>query len=400
MAVLTDVALGLGHDVILAADFGSASIPGRSVHLDRFRDVGRVSFVDLSACPECGLGLDLPDFARLVRDVRADITVLAHADNHMRLLSSQITHPALRLPGRTVGVFISSTNYAHLAQLGVTVTDRARYVKRLPRKWKHEPSLFHGVLLPAFRLLDVALCLDEVFVGERGRPYFWMPDIAAPLLPPASGPSRECLKWRERLRPFLARDPQRPVLVYYGTAQARRGYDLLLRLALDEGASFVHAGRQGADEYSVDVAALRAELARRGALFETGEYLEEFDSADMFLRCAHHVVLPYRGHFGSSGVMLQALRAGRPVLVPDLGLMAERVRRFGLGRVFRLGDQRDLRRQHEALSAADPGRFAEGTRRFLSYFTEAQVRASLEHALGVRPDGAVLPGRGGPVERG
>ena len=48
-------------------------------------------------------------------------------------------------------------------------------------------------------------------------------------------------------------------------------------------------------------------------------------------------------HLGSSGAMLQALMAGRPVLVPDQGLMAWRVRNFGLGLTYVPGDRRDMR---------------------------------------------------------
>jgi hypothetical protein len=392
MNVLTDVALNTGHDVVLAAGFGPAGSAEPCVHLDRFRDDERVLFVDVSGYPAGGLDMSLQELTRLARANDADVTALAHADNHLRLLSAQVTHPAWRLPGRRVAVFISSTNLVHKAWRDRTPREWARYYRHLPRRWRQDPGTFHRLVVPGLRAVDAALCLDEVFVAGKGPPYAWMPDIAAPLGACRRALSDEAAEWQARAHEFLEQNAARPALVYYGTAQARRGYDTLLRLAVEEDACVLHAGlRDDAQAYAFDVAGLRRELARRGALLESRAYHVEFDTADVFMRCAHHLVLPYRGHYGSSGVMLQALRAGRPVLVPDIGLMAHRVRRFGLGGVYRHGDWHDLRRRHRALCETDPAGFRPGIERFLRFFTDTQIVASLEHALGVGAAGAVVP---------
>jgi glycosyltransferase involved in cell wall biosynthesis len=183
------------------------------------------------------------------------------------------------------------------------------------------------------------------------------------------------------------------VFVYIGTNQWRRGYDVLLRLALDEDGCFAHCGRyepEGGPQ-DPDVEAMRVALADEGRLLETsGPYLDPA-TADVFLRAARCVVLPYRRHDGSSGVMLQALAAGRPVLVPDRGLMGYRVRAFGLGATYCDGDADDLRRRFRELHARGPEPFAAPLDGFMRYFARPQLVAALANALTGEGEGALLP---------
>ena len=392
MSVLADVALSADWEVVFAAAFSSAGGAVVCPHLDRYHEEPRASFIDVAGEPEGGLDIGSGGFVRLVRRAGADVTVLAHADNHIRLLNSQLCGPARRLPGRRVGIFISSTNVVHGWGRDRSLREWARHYRHYPSRWRENPALFHRVLLPTFRLVDVALCLDELFVGSRGEPYRWMPDIDATLgARRAREESGEARMWRERLQPFLARNAGMPVFVYYGTSNARRGYDTLLRLAAQEGGCLIHAGRRVDDDaYEYDVHSLRGVLAERSALFETGEYLEQFDTASVFLRAAHHIVLPYRRHYGSSGVMLQALRAGRPVLVPDSGLMAHRVRRHQLGAVYRDGDWEDLCRQNAILSRVNADKSRSSIDHFLKYFSEDQIVSAIGGALGLAGPEAAL----------
>jgi hypothetical protein len=385
MSVLADVALGAGWEVVFAAAFENAGNAVSCPHLDRYHGERRVSLVDVGGEPGGGLDIGPDSFARLVQRVRADVTVFAHADNHIRLLNSQLFGAARRLPGRRVGIFISGTNFVHGGGRERSLREWARHYRHYPDTWREQPVLFHRVLLPTFRLVDVALCLDEVFVGSRGEPYRWLPDIDATLGAwRLQEESAEARTWRERIQAFLAHNEGRPVFVYYGTARARRGYDTLLRLAAEEGGCLIHAGpRADDDAYQYDLHSLRRVLTERSGLFETGQYLEEFDTASIFLRAAHHIVLPYRAHRGSSGVMLQALRAGLPVLVPDSGLMAHRVSRHHLGRVYRAGDWEDLRRQNSVLSRVNADEFRGPIERFLTFFSEVQIASAIGGALGL-----------------
>ena len=76
--------------------------------------------------------------------------------------------------------------------------------------------------------------------------------------------------------------------------------------------------------------------------------------------------------------------AGRPVLVPDQGLMAWRDRNFGIGLTFASGDWRDLRCKFSVLQNTPPGVFADAISQFTEYFVRAQRAAALDLALGMR----------------
>jgi hypothetical protein len=107
--------------------------------------------------------------------------------------------------------------------------------------------------------------------------------------------------------------------------------------------------------------------------------------------------LPYSCHYGSSGLQLQALAAGKPTLVPDVGLMAWRVQAHGLGRCYAHGDEQDFRRAFAELLAQGPEPYANALRRFMACF--ARVRnAQLDKAFGLTLQGAACcPGKQGPL---
>ena len=201
------------------------------------------------------------------------------------------------------------------------------------------------------------------------------------------------------------------MVLCYRTEQPRRGYDVVLKLAVEEQACFIHCGarlgraalradaqlKAARGGYEADVQSLLATLRERGSLFETGEYVSGFRAASVFFKAARCVVLPYSRHYGSSGVMLQALSAGRPVLVPDRGLMAQRVRSHGLGLTYKPGDWADLKRQFENVLRGPQDEFETTIRRFVGYFSRDQVHAALSFAVCNAGTGATLPGRGTPI---
>jgi glycosyltransferase involved in cell wall biosynthesis len=92
-------------------------------------------------------------------------------------------------------------------------------------------------------------------------------------------------------------------------------------------------------------------------------------------------VFPYRAELDQSGALLQALGAGVPAVVYDVGGLAEPVRTYGAGRVVPAGDVeglaaavRELIEDESALAAARVG--AESARRELTW--EAAAAAHLE----------------------
>lgn len=389
--VLTDVLHEAGCEVILAGGLAALVPAAGAAFAHALRRRGPVELVDTSALPGCGRGVGLSALSRLVTQKAADITVLTEADDHLELLTRQMM-PGRRLPGRRVGIFLRGTRYVHAGRDPDSWRNRIGRWRRGHVAWPADPYVFHERLMPRFRLLDAALCLDEVFVGTHGRPYEWLPDIYASFDADDWSLDKTERAWVERLARFRGRDPESPMVVYYGTAQARRGYPLLLRLAVDLEGGFVHCGpRPCIDDPDGVLARLRARLEQRGALLETNAYLPGFGVAREFMRAAPGAVLPYRRHYVSSGVMLQALEAGRPVLVPEKGLMGWRTRQFGLGRTYAEESYADLLRETTGLLGETPAAYAPRIARFMSFFARERVAAALRHALDLGGAPAPMP---------
>jgi glycosyltransferase involved in cell wall biosynthesis len=92
-------------------------------------------------------------------------------------------------------------------------------------------------------------------------------------------------------------------------------------------------------------------------------------------------VFPYRAELDQSGALLQALGAGVPAVVYDVGGLGEVVRRFEAGRVVRAGDVDALAAALRELldDAAALGAAREGARRARETLTwDAAAAAHLD----------------------
>ena len=97
------------------------------------------------------------------------------------------------------------------------------------------------------------------------------------------------------------------------------------------------------------------------------------------------VLLPYIGHFGSSGVMAQAAAAGKPMIASDENLVGARVRDYRLGWLFPTADVARLRLVIDEAARVDDGRlaeFAQGAREYSQMFSRAAFRKTLLASFG------------------
>jgi glycosyltransferase involved in cell wall biosynthesis len=108
---------------------------------------------------------------------------------------------------------------------------------------------------------------------------------------------------------------------------------------------------------------------------------------DRALSEATVAVFPYRAELDQSGALLQALGAGVPAVVYDVGGLGEPVRAYGAGRVVPAGDVdalteavRELLGDTDALAAARAG--ADRARAELTWDAAAQSHLDLYHELG------------------
>ena len=357
----------------------------------------RVRFVSDTWTRQPRAATQLSELGAAAREAGSDLTFLGEADLAHGLLCAQILRPRHRLPGRRVGLFIRSTNYAHQIQRPQTgriggALERgifAAYRFRSPSL--AQPRLFHEVAFPRFAVLDAALCLDEVFVAGHSGHHGWLPDIAV-AYGEAGKVGSDVAAWEAQVEAFVAAHDGRPIVAYIGMPQPRRGYEELLQLACDVDGCFLHCGKlHHSRGYPQQVPAARRALLSRSAILESGSFYQSFETARLTLRAARCIVLPYHHHLGSSGVMLQALMAGRPLLVPDEGLIGWRVRNFGLGLTFRSGDRRDMRYKFSLLQATPTEFFSSAIDEFLAYFSKAQFELAMDRAVGLRQTPPHIP---------
>ena len=80
--------------------------------------------------------------------------------------------------------------------------------------------------------------------------------------------------------------------------------------------------------------------------------------------------------------MLMALEQGKPVLVPDRGLLGHRVRTNGIGDVYRYGDLCDLRRKAEAMWTSDLSERSAAASEFWMRFSDEAIRSFFRVRLG------------------
>ncbi len=381
--VLTGIFLARGYEVVVATDCGERKRTAGPL-IEELEADPRCTVVNLGREAGGGAGVSWRRLLQLEGSLGVAVTVLTEADDMVAALLHGAGRWATRPAGRMLGIFLRTTNYDY----GVW-----------PAAMRRTPARFHARMQGSRPPLDAALCLDERFVARHPQGHAWLPDISVDFCSGdgagddchlSSGGGRdETELWSRRLREFLAGQDRRPLLVYIGSAQLRRGYDRLLRLALETDAAVAHCGRRMPDT-GAEAAALRDELLARGRLLETDGPYQDPATADAFIQAANCVVLPYREHLGSSGIMLQALRAGRPVVAPDEGLMGWRTRTFDLGVVTRPGDDRDLARGFRELDRA-PGAYGDRLAAYMSHFTRERVTDAIAAAAGWGGAGAPSP---------
>lgn len=344
-----------------------------SFYLDQLRKNPEISFIDTSMYNEGGLKITLLEFLSLQNQCSSDLTFFAEADNHISLFVSQIRKDN-RLRGRLAGIFLRPFYYYEKT----SIREKLRHIKHLPVRWKDDVMLFHEFFLTRFHLLDAAVYLDENFVDHHKYSY-WMPDVfqeyADAIVKDRKSEQRS---WIYKLEDFKAKNKGRFMFLYFGTSQYRRGYDTLLKLAAKNDGCFIHCGLNiGSDKYVLDIDEFRSLLNREGRLFETNQYIEDPFCIEYFFKSISHMVLPYRNFYGSSGVMLQALSFGIPVLAPENGIIGYRIKKFQLGSIYNETKGPSLDKEFDKFIKLDPATFKENIRDYMNYQSVEKLEKTL-----------------------
>jgi glycosyltransferase involved in cell wall biosynthesis len=184
----------------------------------------------------------------------------------------------------------------------------------------------------------------------------------------------EYAEFRPAYDAFLLNQMGRNVLLYFGTSSAYRGYDTLLRLAChDPDTCFVHCGELRDDpKFKYDISFLRKELFQQGRLFETQRFIHSDSLIKYFFNSTQRIVSPHR-ITGSSGTILQALDAGKPVLVPDIGLLGFRLNSGQFGMTYRYEDFSDLIKQWQIFKTLPIEQYLENISNYIQRFSRGNL---------------------------
>ena len=384
--VLTRILNDLGYFVHIAGN--RAQNVSNSFYINELEKWPDVEIIDTSEYPEGGLGITHSQFFKLQVTFKVDLTIFPEADHHLELLLSQWPGRGKRLRGRVYGIFLRP--FYFYRKLGAI--DKLKYLKHLPSRWKKDDRLFHELLLDRLSLLDGAVYLDENYVRHHTR-RMWIPDMFQQYADSViQKTDREQRRWIQVLEEFMIRNAGRFVFLYFGTAQARRGYDIVMNLAEKNAGCFIHCGlRNEKERYSYDLNKLRLSLDSNGTLLETNQFIEDPLCVEAFFKAATHLILPYRDFYGSSGVMLQALNYGIPVLSPRRGIIGHRIEKYGLGLTYNEIDPADLDAMFDLFRNQAPQSFKEKIESYMTYQTSSNLVRSLKEILAGNTESLKLP---------
>jgi glycosyltransferase involved in cell wall biosynthesis len=361
----------LGFKIFVAGDINR--VITNSTFLDKLKNDPALTIKDTGKYPGGGMNIGTSDFIELQNACQTDLTIFIEADNYISMLSSQVFRKN-RLRGKLVGFFIRPSYYYARESL----YERLRRIKNLPKTWREDESLFHEILLKWFSLLDVSLCIDEKFVDSHSS-MKWMPDMYQQFVELlVKDEKSEERVWIERLNEFREKNKGRFFFFYFGTSQPRRGYDTLLKMAEDKDGCFIHCGlRNEKEKFNFDVDQLRTSLNKSGRLFETNQYISDPICIESFFKSVSHLILPYRNFSNSSGVMIQALGYGIPVLAPSYGLIGYRIKKYRLGATYNSKEDDSLYSEFEKFIKSDVKIFEDNIKTYMGYQSVEKLKEVL-----------------------
>ena len=335
---VTEDLLGAGYTLTLAIDTRPQPMERIRAQLGDLLERVRL----LPVCDASGQRVADGQVGAVAHCLRESGAQIAFLDNFDEIASTVLRRaafgkmPPQELRGRFGGIYLRPR---FLAGCGVSPN---LWIKALGFS-----RLLRGSWLNQLLLLDPYLAA-EVKQRWPGAPVAHLPDPF---------PENFTADRAEARRTFRLADDRR-VFLFYGGAYRRKGLPLtveaMLELPADSPALLLCAGQRPADEPAAEGL---AELVRRGRAVVVNRYVTAEEEKQLFAAC-DVVLLPYIGHFGSSGLQVRAAGAGRPVIASDEELVGRLVREHRLGPLFRSGDAAALRVVIDATARAPESELA------------------------------------------
>ncbi|MCX6360312.1 MAG: hypothetical protein NT029_10910 [Armatimonadetes bacterium] len=328
-------------------------------------------------------GYWLPRLAELEAQTKPDWTVLPTGDDARHSLAGL---GAAGRPTRTrrAALFIRVDHYYRRDLSALPTMQRLGRRVRWMQHNRAERGFFRRRVWKSLGL-DAAMSTNVDFLrGSRDARYHYIPEMYRAFVEPMPEPDDATRRAADECRAFLAAHGDQAPIVFFGGRYARRGYDVLLRLAADdESLVFAAAGRPADHQaYRHDPEPLRRRLREQGRIWEAETpFMAVNPLVEVLYGAAPFVLLPYTEQYCLTGTLVEATAFGRPLLAPDIGWMAARIRENGLGLTYRHRDDDDMAARLAELRAA-PGRYAAGSAAFGREFQRDRVDAALASVFG------------------
>jgi hypothetical protein len=331
------------------------------------------------------------------KKLAVDITLFIEADKFKDEFIKIALGKSPQLAGKNIGIFAKTSEWIPgedsftgetQTLLAPTIRTTLGNIKRAVFCRKRSMRYFYEQQILKKNVLQELWVKDERLSEQRPYPVCWMPEISRPFAADTT-PADDYEIKKSELEGFLEKNNHLEPYLFFGDAAYYKGYDIFLKfIEQNENICAFHTGRtydaQQHSYFQYDVEHLRKKLKQQGRLFETNEYVScerlkklYFSSIKVYLT-THRLAL-------SSSTMIQALELSIPILVPDRGLLAHRVKQNKLGMVYKYEDIEDLSEKSNSMRMNDLAVFEQNAHAFWQRFSEKNIKAFLvDHLLECR----------------
>lgn len=257
----------------------------------------------------------------LENDIKPDLIFVISGDEFNHSLYSFIKDLIIpkRHSSKWLGIFIACFCYP----------DLTNWVKQRAQKF---------ILKQKLKYFDKTYWLDEYFVNNtKIKNKFWLPDISKSFNFTGNNDDVELELLCPHIDNFLINNKGKDVLLFLGGEFNRKGFDFIIELALED-EQFVVLRAGDPLEYmdkSQEIMDKMSILEKNGRLLNIQKFIKNPIIISKLFQATNYILLPYRDHHSSSGVMLQAIEFQKPVVVPNIGLMGKRVIENHLGITYK-----------------------------------------------------------------